>query len=82
MAAELTPTQQRVRGRVEALIGLAAPALDLVLAVGERISRIAEPEDTGYYPVRSGGEAFLRESAVRSPREAEGSGQPSAARSE
>ncbi len=52
MSQELTPAQQRMRGRFEALIGLAAPALDLVLAVGERISRIAEPEDTGYYPVR------------------------------
>ena len=50
---ELTPGQQRTRERVEALIGLAAPALDLVLAVGERISRIAEPEDYEYYPVRS-----------------------------
>jgi hypothetical protein len=49
---ELTPAQHRMRGRFETLIGLAAPALDLVLAIGERISRIAEPEDPGYYPVR------------------------------
>jgi hypothetical protein len=52
MTDQLTPAQQRMRGRFETLIGLAAPALDLLLAVGERISRIAEPEDTGYYPVR------------------------------
>ena len=52
MAQELTPAQQRMRGRFETLIGLAAPALDVLLAVGERISRVAEPEDTGYYPVR------------------------------
>jgi hypothetical protein len=31
---------------------VAAPFLDLVLAVGERISRAAEPEDYEYYPVR------------------------------
>jgi hypothetical protein len=50
---ELTPGQQRNRERAEALIGLAAPVLDLVLAVGDRISRLAEPEDFEYYPVRS-----------------------------
>jgi hypothetical protein len=36
------------------VIGLAAPFLDLVLAVGDRISRLAEPEDYEYYPVRTG----------------------------
>lgn len=36
------------------MIGLAAPFLDIVLAVGDRISRIAEPEDYEYYPVRAG----------------------------
>ena len=36
------------------MIGLAAPFLDLVLAVGDRISRLAEPEDYEYYPVRAG----------------------------
>jgi hypothetical protein len=50
----LSPSQQRNRRRVESLIGLAAPFLDLVLAVGERISRVAEPEDYEYYPVRAG----------------------------
>jgi hypothetical protein len=29
-----------------------APALDAVLAAGERISRMVEPEDYGYYPPR------------------------------
>jgi hypothetical protein len=42
-----------MRERFEAVIGLAAPFLDLVLAVGDRISRVAEPEDHEYYPVRS-----------------------------
>jgi hypothetical protein len=53
VTAELTPAQQRMRARFETLIGHAAPALDFLLAVGERVSRLAEPEDTGYYPVRS-----------------------------
>jgi hypothetical protein len=38
---------------VESLIRIAAPALNLVLAVGERISRIVEPEDHEYYPPRT-----------------------------
>ena len=52
--AELSPGQQRTRRRVETVIGLAAPLLDLVLAAGDRISRIAEPNDYEYYPVRAG----------------------------
>lgn len=52
--ATLTPAQQRTRARVETVIGLAAPFLDMVLAVGDRISRIAEPQDYEYYPVRAG----------------------------
>jgi hypothetical protein len=50
--AQLTPGQLRTRQRVEGLIRLAAPALDLVLAAGERISKIVEPEDVEYYPPR------------------------------
>jgi hypothetical protein len=50
--ASLTPSQERTRERVETLIGLVAPALDLVLAAGDRISRIVEPEDHHYYPSR------------------------------
>jgi hypothetical protein len=50
--APLTPDQLRTRQRVEGLIRLAAPALDLVLAVGERVSRIAERGDTEFYPPR------------------------------
>ncbi len=52
--APLTPEQRRTRDRVETLIGLAAPVLNLVLAAGDRLSRMVEPEDTEYYPVRSG----------------------------
>jgi hypothetical protein len=51
--APLTPDQRRTRERVERLISIAAPALNLVLALGERVSRIVEPEDSEYYPVRS-----------------------------
>lgn len=50
---ELTPDQQRTRDAFENLIGFAAPVLDTVLRVGERISRRAEPVDHEYYPVRS-----------------------------
>jgi hypothetical protein len=50
--AKLTPSQQHWRKRAEALIGAMAPALDVVLAVGDRISRMVEPEDHGYYPAR------------------------------
>jgi hypothetical protein len=52
--AQLTPDQRRTRDRVETLIGIAAPFLNLVLAAGDRISRAVEPEDTEFYPVRSG----------------------------
>ena len=50
--APLTPGQLRTRQRVEGLIRLAAPALDLMLAVGERVSKVVEPEDVEYYPPR------------------------------
>jgi hypothetical protein len=42
----------RTRERVESLIGLAAPVLDFVLLIGDRISRVVEPEDHEYYPAR------------------------------
>ena len=57
--AGLTPQQAIWRDRVEGLIGLAAPALDLLLAAGDRISRIVEPEDYEYYPVRGGRDGSL-----------------------
>jgi hypothetical protein len=50
--APLSADQLRTRRRIEGLIRLMAPALDAVLAVGERVSRIVEPEDTEYYPPR------------------------------
>jgi hypothetical protein len=51
----LTAAQRRNVQRAERVIGIAAPFLDMLLAVGERISRIAEPEDHEYYPVRTEG---------------------------
>lgn len=53
--ARMTPAQLARRDRFETVIGVAAPFLDLVLGVGDRISRIAEPSDSEYYPIRPGG---------------------------
>jgi hypothetical protein len=50
-----TPRQIARRDRAEALIALVAPVLDLVLAVGDRISRITGPPDERY-PVPAAGE--------------------------
>ncbi|HMJ94417.1 MAG TPA: hypothetical protein VK486_01100 [Thermoleophilaceae bacterium] len=50
--APMTPGQLRTRQRIEGLIRVMSPALDVVLALGERISRIVEPEDVEYYPPR------------------------------
>ena len=52
--ADLTPSQEATRSRFEGLIALAAPVLDVVLAIGERISRIAEPTDHEFYPIQAG----------------------------
>jgi hypothetical protein len=51
--APLTPEQRRTRDRVETVIRLMAPGLNLVLAAGEKLSRIVEPEDSEYYPIRT-----------------------------
>ena len=48
-----TPAQLRARERVEGIIRLAAPVLDLVLAAGDRLSRLIESEDAEYYPPRA-----------------------------
>jgi hypothetical protein len=53
--AKLTPDQLRTRERFETVIRLVAPALNLVLAAGERVSRIVEPDDPEYYPARVDG---------------------------
>jgi hypothetical protein len=51
--ANLAPAQRRRRDQIETLIRLMAPGLNLVLAAGERLSRIVEPDDPDYYPVRA-----------------------------
>lgn len=50
--AQLTPDQVRRRSQVETLIRLMAPGLNIMLALGERLSRIVEPDDPEYYPPR------------------------------
>ena len=54
--APLTPSQARTRERVETLIALMAPALTVVLAAGDRLSRMVQPEDHEYYPARALGD--------------------------
>jgi len=49
-----TEAQRRRQANVERLIRLAEPGLNLVLAVGDRISRVIERDDPDYYPPRSG----------------------------
>jgi hypothetical protein len=52
----LSPDQRHRREQVETVIRVIAPALNLVLAAGERLSKIVEREDTEYYPPRPTGE--------------------------
>ena len=52
-----TPEQELRKGRLEALIGLAAPVLDLVLASGERFSNVVAPSrGDDYIAIRPPGE--------------------------
>ena len=53
----LTPEQRHRRDQVETLIRLMAPGLNLVLAAGERLSKLVSSEDDEYYPVRPGSTA-------------------------
>ena len=53
--ANLAPEERRRRDQIETLIRLMAPGLNLILAAGERLSRIVEPDDPDYYPVRAAG---------------------------
>jgi hypothetical protein len=67
----LTPAQERTREKVETVIGLMAPALSLVLAAGDRISRVVAPEDHEYYPARPVGEPEPAEPEPAEPEPAE-----------
>lgn len=55
-----SPSQIARRRRIEALIGLAAPALDLLLAVGERVSRVAGRDEIDPEPSRRSLRAEVR----------------------
>jgi hypothetical protein len=52
--AQRTPSQLVLRRRVESLIGLVAPALDLLLFAGDRASRIAGRNEVDPEPARLG----------------------------
>jgi hypothetical protein len=51
-----TPQQIRRRDQVEAALRLAAPFLDLLLAAGDRVSRIVAPAEDESYVIRPAGE--------------------------
>jgi hypothetical protein len=40
-----SPRQLAWRGRIEAVLRLTAPALDLLLAAGDKVARTVEPDD-------------------------------------
>jgi hypothetical protein len=42
--------QLRTRRQIESVIRLMAPALDVMLAVGDRVSRLVGRDDIDYYP--------------------------------
>lgn len=50
--ATLTPAQRRWRSRIETVLRISAPALDLVLAAGDRLSRVVERDDLDWVPPR------------------------------
>jgi hypothetical protein len=70
-----TPQQRVWRDRAEALIGLAAPFLDLVLSLGDGVSRVISPGESDHYPIRSADEALELES-LRSEGERARASQP------
>jgi len=63
--AHLTPRQLAVRSRIESVIGLAAPWLDLMLAAGDRVSRVAGRNDVEPEPPRRLGSSASRREPER-----------------
>jgi hypothetical protein len=53
-----TPRQRIWRDRAEMLVVAVAPGLDLLLGVGDRVSRALAPGESDYYPIRAPSEAF------------------------
>jgi hypothetical protein len=60
-----------LRARIETGIRILSPLLDLLLAVGDRVSRVLERDDPEYVPARmpSEGESAPRGLRPREPRE-------------
>ena len=58
--APLTPGRRALQRRIERLIRLAAPALDLVLFAGEQLSRVAGRNQIDPEPPRRIGDAAAR----------------------
>jgi hypothetical protein len=56
-----TPAQRAWRSRIEALIGIAAPVLDIVLYAGDRVARVAGRNDIDPDPPRRLGSSTVRE---------------------
>ena len=50
--ATLSPSQRAWRARIEATLRITAPALDLLLAAGDRLSRAVERDDLDWVPPR------------------------------
>ena len=50
--AQLTPGQLVWRRRIETVLRLAAPALDLTLAAGDRLARAVGRDDLDWVPPR------------------------------
>jgi hypothetical protein len=64
----LTPDELRRRDRVEGVIRLMAPALDLLLAAGDRVSRIVERGPDEYQAPRVTSSDAPRRMSPRSSR--------------
>jgi hypothetical protein len=60
--AHRTPRQRAWQRRVEGLIALAAPVLDVVLFAGEQVSRVAGRNEIDPEPPRRIGDAAARAS--------------------
>jgi hypothetical protein len=65
--AHRTPGQLALRRRIEGLIRLAAPVLDVVLFAGERVSRVAGRNQVDPEPPRRIGDRDTRTSLAGHP---------------
>jgi hypothetical protein len=50
--ATLSPAQRRWRSRIETVLRISAPALDLRSSAGDRLSRAVERDDLDWVPPR------------------------------